>query len=51
MMMRDLLYTIKKRFDQEQIALAPPRTYITFDNQTQKYIKDFIKDVIEEVKK
>ena len=45
MMIRDLLYSVKKRVDAEGIALAPPRTYITFDQQTRKNIIDLVREV------
>ena len=48
MMIRDLLYTVKKRFDAEGIALAPPRTYVTFDQQTRKNIIDLVREILKE---
>ena len=48
MMTRDLLYSIKKRFDEEGIVIAPARTYIALDQATQKQIIDFAKTIIEE---
>lgn len=48
MMIRDLLYAVKKRFDAEGIALAPPRTYVTFDQQTRKNIIDLVREILKE---
>jgi small-conductance mechanosensitive channel len=45
-MSRDLLYSIKKKFDAEGIALAPPRTYVTFDQQTRKNIIDLAREIL-----
>ncbi len=50
MMIRDLLYTIKKRFDEEGIALAPPRTYITFDQQTRAQIIEIAEQIMSEMR-
>jgi hypothetical protein len=47
-MIRDLLYAIKKRFDSEGVALAPPRTYVTFDQQTRKNIIELAKEIFME---
>jgi small conductance mechanosensitive channel len=51
MMVRDLLYKIKKRFDAEGIALAPPRTYIALDDAARKQIIEAAKEIISEIKK
>jgi small-conductance mechanosensitive channel len=48
MMIRDLLYSVKKRFDAEGVAIAPPRTYITFDQQTRKDIIDLAREILKE---
>lgn len=42
MMIRDLLYAIKKKFDQEGINIAPSRTYLTFDERTREQIINLI---------
>lgn len=41
MMIRDLLYRIKKRFDQEGIALAPSRTYVALDRNIKQQVMEF----------
>ena len=48
MMIRELLYAVKKRFDVEGVALAPPRTYITFDQKTRKDIVDLVREILKE---
>lgn len=50
MMIRDLLYGIKKRFDEEGIALAPNRTYIALDKTVRQEVVDLAKAIISERK-
>jgi small conductance mechanosensitive channel len=49
-MIRELLYGIKKRFDEEGIALAPNRTYIALDKTVRQEVVDLAKAIISERK-
>ncbi|WP_455363674.1 mechanosensitive ion channel family protein [[Eubacterium] cellulosolvens] len=50
MMIRDLLYSVKRRFDKEGISLAPSRTYVALDKSTRQQVIDLAKAIMSERK-
>lgn len=51
MMIRDLLYSIKKRFDEGDIALAPSRTYVALDKTVRQQVIELANALMTEHKR